>query len=150
MRYLFLVFAFFSVHAFAAVKPLPIPAGLRQIVLQQSEETQVPAPVLYGVMFAESTFRQYVVNTGSYGYMQINAKMHPHLRYLAWQRYKTWNLFDPRVNVFVSAHLLQRLYQKFGSWESALHHYSDTRNSGYATKVLVFAYYLPVYQPQLL
>ncbi|MGM9637315.1 MAG: lytic transglycosylase domain-containing protein [Eubacteriales bacterium] len=100
------------------------PLEYMEIVLNASEEFEVPPEIIYGVIFVESSFRPAVVSSsGAVGLMQLKPSTFLDMQ----ERYVRANpdtpvhpeesLTDPEVNIFYGTCYLAYLYDYFGDWE---------------------------------
>lgn len=100
------------------------PLEYMEIVLNASEEFEVPPEIIYGVIFVESSFRPAVVSSsGAIGLMQLKPATFLDMqeRYIRANPdttvYTEEGLTEPEVNIFYGTCYLAYLYDYFGDWE---------------------------------
>ena len=125
MRFRLLVAAclLLCVGTWPHLRSLLYPMGYEDVLLACSEEFDVPPSLLCAVIRQESRFRQNAVShAGAYGLMQLTE---PTFRELSAELgMSDEDIMSPYHNVRCGTYYLRCLYDRYGSWKTALAAYN--------------------------
>lgn len=122
---LLLVFAVCSVFTVNFIKKQLYPREFKEYVEKYSSEFSVPEPLVYAVIRCESDFNPNVKsNAGAVGLMQLMPSTLEWLSKLLNEDAPTGEITDPETNIKYGTFYLAYLYNKFGSWETAIAAYN--------------------------
>ncbi|MBR6562366.1 MAG: lytic transglycosylase domain-containing protein [Clostridia bacterium] len=106
------------------VQKLFYPREYTEYVTAYAAEYGVPEPLVYAVIRAESGFDERAESrVGAKGLMQMMPDTLDWLSRLIGEETPT-DIFDPETNVKYGTYYLRHLYDRFGSWETALAAYN--------------------------
>jgi soluble lytic murein transglycosylase len=122
---LLLIFAVCSVFAVNFIKKQLYPRVFNEYVEKYSNEFSVPEELVYAVIRCESDFDPNAKShVGANGLMQLMPSTLEWLSALLDEEAPTGEITDPETNIKYGTFYLNYLYQKFGSWETALAAYN--------------------------
>lgn len=122
---LLLVFAFCSVFVINFVKKQLYPREFTEYVEKYSNEFSVPEELVFAVIYCESSFDPDAKSSvGAIGLMQLMPATLDWLSGLLDEESPSGEINDPETNIKYGTFYLSYLYEKFGSWETALAAYN--------------------------
>ncbi len=118
--------AFFIIPA---IQEYLYPREYSEYVTQYSAEFSVPEPLVYAVIYTESSFNESAVShAGAKGLMQLMPDTLDWLSRLKGEDKPSGDISDPKTNIKYGTFYLSYLYERFGSWETALAAYNAGHN----------------------
>ncbi len=122
---LFLAITVLSVFVVGSIRKSLYPREYSEYVTKYCAEYSVPESLVYAVIYTESRFdpeaRSHV---GAIGLMQLMPDTLDWLSRLLDEEAPTGEITDPETNVKYGTYYLRHLYNRFGSWETALAAYN--------------------------
>lgn len=95
---------------------------LAYLILAAAHMYDIPANILFSVIFAESGFNVYAVNNGNgngssdFGLMQLNSN--------TFKGYTRKQLMDRYINLQLGCKHLKKNFERYGTWEEAVMYYN--------------------------
>lgn len=95
---------------------------LTYLILAAAHMYDIPANILFSVIFAESGFNVYAVNNGNgngssdFGLMQLNSN--------TFKGYTRKQLMDRYINLQLGCKYLKKNFERYGTWEEAVMYYN--------------------------
>lgn len=124
----FIVLLLFAVSAFVLIPLIQkqlYPRDYCDFVSRYSAEYSVPEPLVYAVIHTESGFDPDAVShAGATGLMQLMPDTLDWLSRLLDEDEPTGEINDPETNIKYGTYYLRHLYDRFGSWETAVAAYN--------------------------
>ena len=103
-----------------AISSVELPVEYEDIVEKYASEYDIPASVIYAVIYAESNFDNSAVShAGAHGLMQITYDTFEWLETHLKDGAGTEDIYDPDVNIRYGSYYLSYLYGRFGEWRTA-------------------------------
>ncbi len=120
-----LVLAFVSVLAVDKLQKRFYPREYSEFVTKYSAEYNVPEALVYSVIHVESNFDPDAEShAGAKGLMQLVPDTLDWLSRLLDEEAPTGEITDPETNIKYGTYYLRHLYDRFGSWDTALAAYN--------------------------
>lgn len=128
-----LIFCLILLAAFAVAAVLGVgffqkmiyPQKFSDSVSKYSADYSVPEHLVYAVIYTESKFDPDAVsNVGAKGLMQLMPDTLSWLSRLMGEEERLELIFDPDTNIRYGTYYLRHLYDRFGSWDTALAAYN--------------------------
>lgn len=117
--------ALLAVFAVGELKEILYPRDFENYVTKYSEVYNVPEPLIYAVILAESDFDPNAEShAGAVGLMQLMPDTLDWLSRLLDEEAPTGEISDPETNIKYGTYYLRHLHDRFGSWETAVAAYN--------------------------
>ena len=120
-----LAFAIVAVFFASDMQKKLYPREFEEYVSKYCQEYDVPEPLVYAVIKTESSFNPNAhSHAGAYGLMQLIPDTLDWLSRLLDEAAPTGEITDPETNIKYGTYYLRHLYDRFGSWDTALAAYN--------------------------
>ncbi len=114
-----------SFFAIGKIKEYLYPREYSDYVTKYATEFDVPEPLVYAVILAESDFEPEArSHAGAVGLMQLMPDTLDWLSRLLDEDAPTGDITDPETNIKYGTYYLRHLMDRFGSWETAVAAYN--------------------------
>lgn len=119
------ILALLCVFAYFQYQKYSYPCRYSEYVEKYSSEYSVPKELIYSVIRTESGFDEKALSkAGAEGLMQLMPSTVEWLCRLMEIEEKQYDLKDPDVNIMFGTYYLKHLYDRFGSWDTAIAAYN--------------------------
>ncbi len=117
--------AFLALYAVETIQKRLYPREFSEYVTKYSAEYEVPEALVYAVIHTESNFNPNArSHAGAIGLMQLVPDTLDWLSRLLDEEAPTGEITDPETNIKYGTYYLRHLYDRFGSWDTALAAYN--------------------------
>lgn len=119
------IFAVAAVLLIDEIQMIFYPREYGEFVTYYSSEFDVPEPLIYAVIRTESGFdAEARSHAGAVGLMQLMPDTFDWLSRLLDEKSPTGDIADPETNIKYGTYYLRHLYDRFGSWQTAVAAYN--------------------------